>query len=149
MARIPKRPAPRRVATVLSFRKLVARAPDPAQAIETVRAGLPASAIDEAVDYMAVARKDLLAALRIPVSTFHRRVAANEPLSPAESEKVLRLGDIARRAEATFGDAKAAREWLTAANLALGAPPISLIDTETGATQVRRALATLDYGGVA
>ena len=99
MARIPKRAAPRRVATVLTFRKLVARAPDPAQAIETVRSGLPASAIDEAVNYMDVPRKDLLAALRIPVSTFHRRLAANEPLSPAESEKVLRLGEITRRAE--------------------------------------------------
>ncbi|HEY8156692.1 MAG TPA: antitoxin Xre-like helix-turn-helix domain-containing protein, partial [Myxococcota bacterium] len=108
MARIPKRAAPRRVATVLTFRKLVARAPDPAQAIETVRSGLPASAIDEAVDYMEVPRKDLLAALRIPVSTFHRRLAANEPLSPAESEKVLRLGEITRRAESTFGGAKAA-----------------------------------------
>jgi putative toxin-antitoxin system antitoxin component (TIGR02293 family) len=149
MARPAKRAAPRRVATLLTFRKLVAHAPDPTQAIETVRSGLPASAIDEAVAYMDVARKDLLAALRIPVSTFHRRLAANEPLSPAESEKVLRLGDIARRAEATFGSPRAAREWLTAANLTLGGTPISLIDTETGAAQVRRVLATLDYGGAA
>ena len=148
MARIPKRAAPRRVATVLTFRKLVARAPDPAQAIETVRSGLPASAIDEAVDYMDVPRKDLLAALRIPVSTFHRRLAANEPLSPAESEKVLRLGEITRRAESTFGGAKAAREWLRAENLALGGTPLSLVDTEAGAAQVHRVLSSLDYGGV-
>ena len=114
-----------------------------------MRQGLPASAIDEAVVYMAVAQKDLLAALRIPASTFHRRLAANETLSPSESEKVLRLGEIARRAEETFGTPKAAREWLTADNLALGGSPLSLIDTEAGATQVRRVLGTLNYGGAA
>lgn len=149
MPRPAKRAAARRIPHVLTFRKLVARAPDPAQAIETVRQGLPASAIDEAVAYMSVAQKDLLAALRIPVSTFHRRLAANEVLSPGESEKVLRLGDIARRAEHTFGNAKAARDWLTAENLALGGSPLSLVDTEAGAAQVRRVLATLDYGGTA
>jgi putative toxin-antitoxin system antitoxin component (TIGR02293 family) len=149
MARPAKRAAARRIPHVLTFRKLVARAPDPAQAIETVRQGLPASAIDEAVAYMSVAQKDLLAALRIPMSTFHRRLATNEALSPGESEKVLRLGDIARRAEHTFGNAKAARDWLTAENLALGGSPLSLIDTEAGAAQVRRVLATLDYGGTA
>ena len=103
MPRPTKRVAAKRVAQVLTFRRIVARPPDPAQAIATVRLGLPASAIDEAVVYMAVAQKDLLAALRIPASTFHRRLAANETLSPSESEKVLRLGDIARRAEETFG----------------------------------------------
>ena len=149
MSRPSKRAAPKRVAAVLNFRKLVARAPDPAHAIETVRTGLPPSAIDEAVEYMDVPRKDLLAALRIPVSTFHRRLAANEPLSPAESEKVLRLGEITRRAEETFGSAKAAREWLVVENLALGGSPLSLVDTETGAAQVRRVLATLNYGGTA
>ena len=149
MPRPAKRSAARRVSATPTFRKLVANAPDPAQAIATVRAGLPASAIDEAVAYMEVPQKDLLAALRIPLSTFHRRLAANESLSPAESEKVLRLGDIARRAEETFGNARAARDWLTAENLALGGAPLALIDTEAGAAQVRRVLSTLDYGGTA
>jgi len=149
MARPSKRTVARRVAAPLSFRKLVAHAPEPDQAIASVRSGLHANAIDEAVDYLEVPRKDLLAALRIPASTFHRRLAANEPLSPSESEKVLRLGELMRRAEATFGGARAARDWLTAANLALGDTPLALIDTEAGAAQVRRILATLDYGGVA
>ena len=149
MTRPSKRIATKRVAQPASFRKLVARTPDPAQAIATIRQGLPASAIDEAVSSMDVAQKDLLAALRISVSTFHRRLAANELLSPSESEKVMRLGEITRRAEETFGNAKAAREWLTAENLALGGAPLSLVDTEAGAAQVRRVLATLNYGGTA
>ena len=149
MARPSKRTAARRVAAPLSFRKLVAHAPDPGQAIASVRSGLHAGAIDEAVDYLEVPRKDLLAALRIPASTFHRRLAAHAPLSPAESEKVLRLGDLLRRAEATFGNSRAARDWLTTANLALGETPLALVDTEAGAAQVRRVLTTLEYGGVA
>ena len=149
MAGPSKRAAARRVAAPLTFRRLVTHAPDPDQAIASVRSGLHANAIDEAVDYMDVPRKDLLSALRISPSTFHRRLAANEPLSPSESEKVLRLGELLRHAESTFGNTRAARDWLTADNLALGDTPLSMLDTEAGAAQVRRILATLDYGGVA
>jgi putative toxin-antitoxin system antitoxin component (TIGR02293 family) len=80
------------------------------------------------------------------VSSFHRKLAKNETLSPSESEKVVRLGEITRRAEETFGSAKAAKEWLTTENLSLGAAPISLIDTEAGATQIRRVLGAINYG---
>src|SRR4051794_29159878 len=123
MARPSKRTAARRVAAPLTFRRLVAHAPDPDLAIASPRSGLDAQSIDEAVDYLDVPRKDLLAALRIPASTFHRRLAANEPLSPAESEKVMRLGALLRHAEATFGGARGARDWLTESNLALGDTP--------------------------
>jgi len=139
----------RRLAKVATFRKIVNRSLDAKATIETVRRGLPASAIDEAVAYMDVSQKDLLAALRIPMSSYHRKLAGKETLSSPESEKVVRLAEIARRAEQAFGNPKAAREWLTAENLALGASPLSLIDTEAGAAQVRRVLGTLEYGGVA
>jgi putative toxin-antitoxin system antitoxin component (TIGR02293 family) len=139
----------RQAAKRLSFKNIVSRPLNPATQIETIRIGIPASSIDEAVSYIDISQKDLLAALRIPMSTFHRRLAANETLSPSESEKVVRLGEIARRAEETFGNARAAREWLTIENLALGGTPLSLIDTEAGAAQVRRVLNNLDYGGVA
>src|SRR5258705_12661511 len=89
-------------AKVLTFRRIVSRPMDPGAVIETVRNGLPASAIDEAVAYMEVSQKDHLTALRIPVSSFHRKLAGNETLSSPESEKVVRLADIARRAEHTF-----------------------------------------------
>jgi putative toxin-antitoxin system antitoxin component (TIGR02293 family) len=147
-----KKASARRVRTAkatASFKTIVARSLDPGAAIEAVRQGLPASSIDEAVVYIDVPQKDLLAALRIPLSSYHRKLAANETLSSPESEKVVRLAEITRHAEQTFGDARTARDWLIAPNLALGASPLSLIDTETGAAQVRRVLGTLDYGGVA
>jgi putative toxin-antitoxin system antitoxin component (TIGR02293 family) len=140
---------PSRAVKLSSFKKIVARRLDPETVIETVRQGLPASAIDEAMAYIDVSQKDLLAALRIPMSTYHRKLAGNETLSSPESEKVIRLAEITRRAEQTFGHPRTAREWLTSENLALGASPLSLIDTEAGAAQVRRVLGILDYGGVA
>ena len=44
-------------------------------------ARLPARAIDEALAYLEVSQKDLLAALRIPISTYHRRLTASETLT--------------------------------------------------------------------
>jgi putative toxin-antitoxin system antitoxin component (TIGR02293 family) len=140
-------PVPRK-AYFESFRKIIATPLDPANTIEAVRKGVAASAVEQAVEYFDVGQKSLLEALRIPVSSFHRKLAKNETLSPGDSEKVVRLGEITRRAEETFGGAKAAKEWLTSDNLALGATPISLIDTEAGAAQIRRVLTGLDYGSV-
>ena len=131
-----------------SFRRIVSTPLDPANTIEVVRKGVAASAVEQAVEYFDVGQKTLLGALRIPVSSFHRKLAGNETLSPGDSEKVVRLGEITRRAEATLGSPQAAKEWLTTKNLALGATPISLIDTEAGAAQIRRVLGAIDYGSV-
>ena len=153
-----KRPAPRRRLrsvkdparpAIPTFERLVAKPPDSRRVIALVRAGLPALALAQAVEYLEVPQGELLAALRIPVSSFHRKVAEGKALSAEESEKLLRLGEVARCAQATFGGVAAAKEWLTTQNAALGATPLSLMDTEAGAGQVRRVLATLDYGGVA
>lgn len=146
---VPLRRKRERAARAAGFKAIVSRPLNPAEVIETVRQGLPARAIDEAVAYMDVSQKDLLSALRIPISTYHRKLAATETLSSPETEKVVRLAEIARLAEAAFGDAKAAREWLTMDNIALGATPLSLVDTEAGAAQVRRVLGVISDGGVA
>ena len=142
--RVVQRRAPR----LAGFPALVAMPVDPAAAIEMVRKGLPASAVDQAVEYFDIGQKTLLDALRIPVSSFHRKLARHENLSPADSEKVMRLAEVTRHAEETFGTPEAAREWLTTDNLALLGMPISLIDTEAGTAQIRRVLTGLDYGSV-
>lgn len=146
---LPRRAREPRAPKASTFKALVGRALDPAEVIETVRLGLPARVLDEAVAYMEISQKDLLAALRIPLSTYHRRLAAGETLTSPETEKVVRLAEMARLAENAFGNAASAREWLTMQNLALGASPLSLVDTEAGAGQVRRALAVIEHGGVA
>jgi uncharacterized protein (DUF2384 family) len=51
-------------------------------------------------------------------------------------------------AELTFGGRESAAKWLQSANIALGgASPLSMLDTEPGAREVRRILASIDYGG--
>ncbi|MDE1943710.1 MAG: DUF2384 domain-containing protein, partial [Betaproteobacteria bacterium] len=48
-----------------------------------------------------------------------------------------------------FESSESARKWLLQENLAFGGTPISLLDTETGAVEVRKVLAAIAYGGVA
>jgi putative toxin-antitoxin system antitoxin component (TIGR02293 family) len=144
-----KRAAARARRSGVTFGRMVAAPLPPEVAIETVRRGIPARALEEAETYLDLSRKELLDVLRIPASTFHRRLAGNETLSPSETEKLVRLGEITRKAEETFGSPEAARAWLRTDNTLLGGTPLSLLDTEAGAAQVKRVLGTLDFGGTA
>jgi putative toxin-antitoxin system antitoxin component (TIGR02293 family) len=48
----------------------------------------------------------------------------------------------------TFGGRDAATQWLKTPNLALdAATPLSMLDTEPGAGEVRRILSAINYGG--
>ena len=86
--------------------------------------------------------------LHTPESTAHRLIKDNRNLDAAASERVVRVADITRMAEGTFGGREAATRWLKSANLALGgATPLSMLDTEPGAGEVRRILASINYGG--
>ena len=61
----------------------------------------------------------------------------------------MRIADVTRGAEETFGGRDAATQWLKTANLGLaGATPLSMLDTEPGAGEVRRVLSAIDHGGV-
>jgi putative toxin-antitoxin system antitoxin component (TIGR02293 family) len=86
--------------------------------------------------------------LHTPESTAHKLIRDNRRLDRAASERVVRVADIIRIAEETFGDREAATGWLKTANLALnGATPLSMLDTEPGAAEVRRILSAINYGG--
>jgi uncharacterized protein (DUF2384 family) len=51
-------------------------------------------------------------------------------------------------AEETFGGRDAGARWLKTPNLALGdATPLSMLDTELGALEVRRILSSIGHGG--
>jgi putative toxin-antitoxin system antitoxin component (TIGR02293 family) len=152
-AATPPKRAARRAATIpkdgKAFRKLVARATPAATKILVIRSGVAARVVDEMTEYLAVPKHVVFAVLGTPESTAHRLIKDNRPLDPAASERVVRVADITRMAEATFGGREAAAAWLKTPNLALqGATPLSLLDTEPGAQEVRRLLASIDYGGV-
>ena len=85
---------------------------EPMRRIDLVRKGLPASAVQAAADYLAMSQKDLLSAIRIPVSTLTLRTRARKPLSPEESDKLIRLAEAVKRAIAVFGDEAEGKAWL-------------------------------------
>lgn len=139
----------RKVMKPLTFSKLVSTPIGVQETIDVIRATLPPTVVSEAMDFLSAPRNELLAALRIPVSSFHRKLTTKQALSPEETERVMRLADITRTATGAFGGQSEARAWLNAANIALGGQsPFSLLDTDAGAGQVRRVLTAVNYGGV-
>ena len=82
-----------------------------------------------------------------PRRTLARRKEHGEPLSPAESDRALRLERISAHADRVFGNHEKAQRWLRSEIIALdGARPIDLLETETGAHMVSEELIRIDYG---
>jgi len=132
-----------------AFRSLVATNTSPAAKIAAIRAGVRARLVDDMVAYLDVPKNVIFGLLHTPESTAHRLIKEDRKLDPAASERVVRVADITRMAEETFGGREAARRWLKTANLALGrVTPLAMLDTEPGTAEVRRILASINYGGV-
>ncbi len=116
--------------------------------IEVIRGGVVARIVDDMVEYLDVPKNVIFGVLHMPESTAHKLIRDNRKLDSAVSERVFRVADIARMAEETFGGRGAATQWLKSANRALGgATPLSMLDTEPGASEVRRILFSINYGG--
>src|SRR5262245_58915992 len=131
------------------FRAFVSREVPPAEKIDAIRTGVGARVVDDMVAYLDVPKHAIFTVLHTPESTAHRLIRDNRALDRAASERVVRVADVTRLAEATFGGKGPATRWLKQPNLALGGvTPLSLLDTEPGAGEVRRVLAAIDHGGV-
>jgi uncharacterized protein (DUF2384 family) len=59
----------------------------------------------------------------------------------------LRIKALEADAKIVFGSAAKARKWMTQNNTALCGSPISMLNTKNGAEEVRKALASIAYGG--
>jgi len=132
----------------MAFKAFVVRDIPTAKKIDVIRRGVVAAVVDDMVEYLGVPKTVIFAILHTPESTAHKLIKDNRPLDSATSERVMRVADVTRMAEQTFGGRAPATQWLKAANRALaGATPLSLLDTELGAREVRRILASINYGG--
>ena len=130
------------------FKKFVANPTAAADKIEVIRAGVNARVMDGMVAYLDVPKNQIFAVLRTPESSAHTLIKDNRTLDSATTERVMRIADIARFAEETFGGREPATKWLKSENRALaGASPLSMLDTEPGAGEVRKILASINYGG--
>jgi len=131
----------------MAFQAFVSKPTSTVRKIGVIRGGVAASVVDDMVEYLEVPKNVIFGVLRTPESTAHRLIKDKRNLDSAASERVMRVADILRMAEETFGEREAATQWLKSTNLALGgATPLSMLDTEPGAAEVRRVLSAINYG---
>ena len=105
--------------------------PDLARVSE-IDAGLPASALRALIDDDVVTLSDLAGVVGSR-RTLDRRLAGNSRLSPEESDRFARFGEVLALAAHIFGDRKRAMEWLRTPKSRLGgAEPLRLMRTHTG-----------------
>jgi putative toxin-antitoxin system antitoxin component (TIGR02293 family) len=132
----------------ITFQLFVAKETSGAEMIRIIRNGVGARLVDEMVRYLDVPKNVVFNLLHTPESTAHRLIRDNRRLDSAATERVVRVADVTRVAEEVFGGREAAIRWLKTPNLALAdATPLSMLDTEPGAAEVRRILSSIDYGG--
>src|SRR5256885_15736216 len=123
----PKHSAKRFRRAPTGFTAFVVRETPAAAKIAIIRSGVTARVVDEMVRYLDVSKNDIFRVLRTPESTAHKLIKDNRPLDTAASERVVRVADITRMAEETFGGREPATPWLKTPNLAPDrAPPPSL-----------------------
>jgi putative toxin-antitoxin system antitoxin component (TIGR02293 family) len=132
----------------LLFSKMVANEPAPAAKIDLIRGGVSAGVLEDMVKYLDTSKTVIFSVLKTPESTAHKAIKEGKALDAATSERVVRIADITRFAQETFGGQESAVTWLKRENRALGGvPPLSMLDTGPGADEVRKILSAINYGG--
>lgn len=82
-----------------------------------------------------------------PKRTLARRASRNQALTAGEIDRALRLARIRLQALRTFGSSEKADRWLRKPTPAFsGQAPMKLLQTETGAQQVRELLVQIAHG---
>ncbi|MBV6448363.1 MAG: hypothetical protein FCKEOINB_02017 [Nitrosomonas sp.] len=127
----------------------VVRKMSPAKRIEMIRNGVKVSLLVDAGQYYGLSQKKLAKLLGISNATITRKLNSQEKLGPIESERLARIALIETEAEEVFTSPELAKQWMLEPNLVLGESPLSLLDTDTGADEVRKILAAIADGSVA
>jgi len=114
--------------------------------IPLLREGLPYEALEAITSKLEISIEVASASLQLARRTLARRKEQRR-LDGQESERVVRLADIAAHASSTLGSLEKAKQWLTTNNRALGGiAPISLLDTDVGARAVEDVLLRIEHG---
>ena len=120
----------------------------PSTRITLIRQGYSIEVVDLLSQSLAMSKQQVLDVFGLSRSTANRLRRTHGRLSSAISERIDRVSEFTAIAEDVLGSRKSAAAWLSDVNLALGnATPLSLLDTEIGTVQVRRALNAITYGG--
>ena len=120
---------------------------NPGARIKIVRAGTSPDVLVSASEHFGIPRHLFARLLGISPATAERKIKAGSLLGQTETERLERFALIENEADKVFGAPDKALDWLTRENTALGATPLSMLDTETGAGEVRKVLSAIAYGG--
>lgn len=113
---------------------------------DSVRSGLPFSALVALTKQLDISPQQFTAVFGIPPRTVARRKEARY-LNPQESDRLYRVARAVSQAVEVLGSIEKARVWLKTPNRALGSEiPLDLLDTEIGARQIEEVLLRLNYG---
>jgi putative toxin-antitoxin system antitoxin component (TIGR02293 family) len=136
------------IAEALGGRKVLKRAvKKPDDLARLVRKGLPAASVTALAEKLHLGNTVLSRKLGIPQRTLTRRRSQASPLTPAESDRMVRAARVYANAVEMIGDKEKAIEWLSTPNRALGGErPLDQLDTDIGARMVEYILGRIAYG---
>jgi putative toxin-antitoxin system antitoxin component (TIGR02293 family) len=118
----------------------------PGETVQCIRAGLPMVEFEALQELLGLGAEELAGHLAISRSTLMRRRKSRR-LDAQESDRLLRYARLYARAEATLGDASAAREWLKHPVRGLGyESPLQFAETEAGGREVENLLGRIEHG---
>ena len=114
---------------------------------ELVREGLPVKALLLLAERLDLNQSEIAEKIGIPLRTLTRRMSSDSRLTPAESDRTVRLAQVYATAVETLGDGERAAEWLKTPNRALrGGRPLDQLDTDPGVREVESVLGRIAYG---
>jgi putative toxin-antitoxin system antitoxin component (TIGR02293 family) len=136
------------IAEILGGRKVLGKAvKKPDDLAHLVRKGLPAGSVTALAEKLHLGSTVLSRKLGIPLRTLTRRLSQGSVLTPAESDRIVRMARIYANAIEMIGDERKAVEWLSTPNRALGGEkPLDQLDTDMGTRMVEDILGRIAYG---
>jgi putative toxin-antitoxin system antitoxin component (TIGR02293 family) len=136
------------IANVLGGRKVIGKTiKNPDELRSLIRKGLPVGSLTVLAERLGVGNGILSRKLGIPQRTLTRRMSQESLLTPAESDRTVRMARIYAQAVEMIGDEHKASAWLNTPNRALGGErPLDQLDTDLGARMVEDVLGRIAYG---
>ncbi len=114
------------------------------QVREALHRGVPRAAFERLRADLGISSEELADILGIPTRTLARRT---ERFKPDESERLLRLGSVLRKAADVLEGPESVRRWMTQPKRALGGlTPLRCCDTDMGAREVEALLTRIEHG---
>jgi len=114
---------------------------------ELVREGIPVRSLTLLALRLDLAQSEISEKIGIPQRTLTRRNAQDARLTPAESDRTVRLAQVFANATETLGSGEKAAAWLKTPNRALrGGRPLDQVDTDPGVREVEDLLGRIAYG---